>query len=242
MKFNDCFKFPRLYVEAALKDGAVIELAKDQTHYLANVMRLKGGDTVRVFNGRNGEWLAQITEITKKMTLLHLEKCFKTQPQSLEKTHLIFAPIKKKNMGFLIEKAVELGVTDLHPVITARTQNRDLKSEKLETYILEAAEQCERLEIPKLHDVKPLKTFLAQWPHEHTIYWCAERLENTPYIAQEKAAKSFLIGPEGGFDDAENEILSNTGCIKPVHLGEQILRAETAALFCLAHAKLSKDT
>jgi 16S rRNA (uracil1498-N3)-methyltransferase len=241
MKFNDDFKHPRLYVESDLKTDTPVELNTQHIHYLKNVMRKNDNDPVRLFNGRDGEWLSHLSFSGKKSGQATPFKHFKPQGNKTPPTHLLFAPIKKKPMDFLIEKAVELGVSDLHPVITARTENRHINIEKMKLSILEAAEQCERLDVPTLHPPEKLNVKIAQWPKDHVIYWAAERMENTPTLKQTQNADTFLIGPEGGFDDAETKFLSTTGFISPIDLGDQILRAETAALFCLSHAKLSQE-
>ena len=242
MKFNDCFKLPRLYVDQPLADGSRLELTPGQAHYLKSVLRLKPGNDVRVFNGRDGEWLCTLESLEKKTGTLKINGQFKQQPHVQAPLNLLFAPIKKKNMEFMIEKAVELGVTDLHPVFTARTQNRNLNADRMQSHILEAAEQCERLSIPILHKPATLDEKLKAWDQNFPIHWCAERLENIPPLASCNNVSAFLIGPEGGFDDQENTMLKQLSYIKPTHLGDQILRAETAALYCLSAAKLKQET
>ncbi len=241
MRFNDHFKHPRLYVEQSLSKNAPLNLAPEHVHYLKNVMRKKDGDIVRMFNGRDGEWLASLTFTGKKNASAAPFEHFKPQPKTTQPVHLLFAPIKKKHMDFLIEKAVELGVTDLHPVITARTENRHLNIEKLNASIREAAEQCERLEIPTLHKPEKLIPKIHIWDKTVPIHWAAERMDSAKRLGQCQSAQAFLIGPEGGFDDAEHEMLRKTAHINPIDLGDQILRAETAALYCLSHAKLSQE-
>ena len=237
MKFNDCFKYPRLFVESDLAENAQITLTTDQLHYLKNVLRQKPGDHVRIFNARNGEWIATTETLDKKTGTLKSTEQFKPQPEDEKPLHLLFAPIKKKNMDFLIEKAVELGVTDLRPIITARTQNTKINEQRMHARLIEAAEQCERLTIPKFHTAQPLQDLIKNWNPEQTIHWCAERFENTALLSDCPDAGTFLIGPEGGFDDTETAHLQNAPFIQPIDLGDQILRAETAGIFCLSFAK-----
>ncbi|MEM7650753.1 MAG: 16S rRNA (uracil(1498)-N(3))-methyltransferase, partial [Pseudomonadota bacterium] len=242
MKFNECFKYPRLFTPHSLAAEASVTLETDQLHYLKNVLRKSVDDCVRVFNGADGEWLGQISVLEKKRGELTLTEQFKQQPSKEEPLHLIFAPIKKGRMDFLIEKAVELGVTDIHPVMTARTEARNLKTQRLQSHIIEAAEQCERLSLARLHKEQSLNALLQSWDAETPVYWGAERHENAEHLANIKDPKCFLIGPEGGFDDEETRALENHKDTIGISLGEQILRAETAALFCLSHAKLSRNS
>ena len=240
MKFNDCFKYPRLYVCDDLAENTGLVLDTDQMHYLKNVLRKQPGDHVRIFNTRDGEWIATIETLGKKEGTLKTTEQFKPQPKDETPLNLLFAPIKKKNMDFLIEKAVELGVTDLTPVITTRTQNNKINEERMQVRMTEASEQCERLTIPNFHKPQTLEQLLQNWEAETTIHWCAERLDNTKMLSECAEAAAFLIGPEGGFDDSETAKLQSTPFIQPIDLGEQILRAETAGIFCLSYAKATR--
>lgn len=230
------YKTPRLYIDAALGPNANIELGPDHAHYLKSVLRLPEGEPVRVFNGRDGEWLCTIARLGKKAGTLRAEQNRKPQPTAKPEIHLLFAPIKKHRMDFLIEKAVELGASDLHPVITAHTQNHKINQDRLQAQIIEAAEQCERMDIPTLHPIEKLGNKLQNIQTPVPIYWAAERLDAAP-IHTIASPQSFLIGPEGGFSEDEITTLSAHKDITPVSLGENILRAETAALFCLSHPR-----
>jgi 16S rRNA (uracil1498-N3)-methyltransferase len=229
----DTTKLPRLYCDHDLNAGASITLTPDQTHYLSNVMRKNIGDYVRVFNGRGGEFVGYIETLSKKLiTLIDLDK-IKDQPAQQHKIHLYCAPIKKDRMAFMIEKSVELGVTDIHPIITDRTQHGKINHDKTERHIIEAAEQCERLDIPKLHKIQKLDAVKLDCD---TVFVAMERDDKTPVFEIQTSTPNtaILIGPEGGWSDAERTWLTDNPKIKPVSLGNAILRAETAAMFMLA--------
>ena len=233
--------YPRIYITDTLSRDKTIELSAAHAHYFKNVLRRQDGNFIRVFNGRDGEWIATLQNLAKKSGQAALQYQSRQQPDTSYSTKLYFAPIKKSRMDILIEKAVELGVTELIPVITARTENRKFKAERLEAQILEAAEQCERLEIPTLRKALPLKDL----PQKETIYACIERDEDrneSPYISTLKDTElAFLVGPEGGFTDQEIDTLLKKPNIKALSLGERIYRAETASIVCLTHATLMRE-
>ena len=234
MKHDESFKYPRLYVEQNLSHQAVIALAPSQAHYLNNVMRKKDGEPVRLFNGRDGEWLGRLEDLGKKSGNVVLEKCLKEQPAHKRRIHLFFTPIKKNRQDWLIEKAVELGVTDFHPVLTQNTEVRKINEERVRAQIFEASEQCERFEIPTLHTIGKLDEIWQDWPPDVPILSCLERFDAS--ALKDMAFKddqdiALLIGPEGGFTREEKEkIASQT---TPVDLGETILRVETAVIKAL---------
>lgn len=235
---QDHHKTPRLYTAEDLRAGGVCPLSAEQAHYLKNVMRMAEGENIRLFNGREGEFLATLSQLGKKGGTADITEKLRDQPKPGRPVHLLFAPIKKQRMDFLIEKAVELGATDLHPVITARTENRALKEDRLRAQIIEAAEQCERMDVPALHPVQALAVKIGNWPQGGVkLYWCSER-GNAPHIREFRLEScGFLIGPVGGFDDSEARFLTECGKVQPLSLGERILRAETACLLCLAHVE-----
>jgi len=228
---DETFKLPRLYTKNNLIDKSVIALSTGQAHYLNNVLRRKEGDSVRLFNGKNGEWVGILQNVNKKSANVFLQREFIPQPELTKRIHLLFAPIKKNRMDWLIEKSVELGVTDLHPIITQNTEVRKIKEERITHQILEASEQCERLQIPVLHGIQSLSDILNNWPQDIEILACLERQEgqNLEPVTKDTA---ILIGPEGGFTVQEKEQISKTATA--VTLGDQILRAETAALKALS--------
>ncbi len=234
---NDA-KLPRIYVEAPLGDGLSVPLDADQAHYLKNVMRRNDGDPLRIFNGRDGEWRANLSNLSKKGGTLDLSYIIKPQPPLSRRVHLYFAPVKKTAMDWMIEKAVELGATDLHPVLTQNTEVRKLNDERLTKQVLEAAEQCERLFIPVLHPILPLeRAFNPDIP----VLACIER-ENTPDISRSVPKNGdigILIGPEGGFTAEEKSFLREKAGVTAVSLGDSVLRAETAACYALIAARIA---
>ena len=231
-------KLPRLYVDSVLALHAPFTLDNAKAHYFRTVLRRQEGHLFRVFNGRDGEYLAEITALSKKDGEAIPQKKIQDQPSSARPLHLLFAPIKKQRMDFLIEKAVELGVTDLHPVITAHCEVRKINPERIQAQIIEAAEQCERMTIPILHDLCGLKEKLAGKLPPVPVLWCAER-QDVPLLSRHTGkTQAFLIGPEGGFDDQEIQTLFKQPGITPVSLGNTLYRAETAALLCLAQVHM----
>lgn len=230
----DVTKFPRLYVDQDFQADATLELDAHVAHYLKTVMRRQEGDAVRVFNGRDGEWLATLHQLGKKSAQTTLKEQIKEQPVAQDPITLYFAPIKKARLDFLIEKAVEMGVTDLHPILTANVQNPKLNIDRMHTHITEAAEQCERMEIPTLHPIQKLINFTS----DDQLYWCAERFDGAVPLSQFPKARNFLIGPEGGFTEEEKARLKNFETVQPVSLGDTLLRAETAVMMCLSHTRL----
>lgn len=237
---HDVSKLSRLYVSADLTPGASVVLADEPAHYLKNVMRLSPGAAMRLFNGRDGEWLATLDALTKKNAELHAQSQIRQQPAQRRPVHLLFAPIKKARMDWLIEKAVELGVTDLHPVLTHHTEVRHINPDRITAQIIEAAEQCERLDLPRLHELCDLKTCLGRWPQDIAVAMALERAEAPPLhqYLPESSPLAFLVGPEGGFSAEEREYPVNLPFLRPVSLGSDILRSETAALFMLGAAHL----
>lgn len=228
------FKLPRLYVDAPLDAGGDIALSDDHAHYLHTVLRRKDGDCVRLFNGRDGEWLCVLRDLRKKSGLAAPTEQLHPQPAHTDDIHLYFAPIKKARMDWMIEKAVELGATHLHPVITQNTEIRTVNADRLKAQILEAAEQCERLDIPHLADAIPLDAIPAGVP----LLACLERGMTRPLRAALPAAGpvAFLIGPEGGFTAAEAAWIAGQGGWTSVSLGPRILRCETAVCVALTLA------
>lgn len=233
----------RLYVPDPLAAGAVVGASAEQAHYLRSVLRMKGGEEVLLFNGRDGEWSARIEGLGKGWASLAVEA--QRRPQTAEPdVWLLFAPIKRARLDFLLQKAVELGASRIAPVLTQRTQVERVKTERLVANAIEAAEQCERLDAPQVDAPRALDAWLDAWPADRRLLLCAEAGAAPPiadalaaHRAQPDAERphwAILCGPEGGFTNAELELLRELSFVTPVGLGPRILRAETAGLAALA--------
>lgn len=231
----------RLYIEESLSEGGIITLDKDQSHYLANVMRSKLGNEVALFNGRDGEWAAEITDIQKRAVTLTLLSCKKEQVAEPD-LWLVFAPIKKARLDFIAQKATELGVSHLQPVYTRRTIVDRVKTERLHANAVEAAEQCERLTVPTIAEPTKLEAILQDWPLNRKIMFCDETLSgDAAHTALAKAGAkndnepwAIIIGPEGGFDDTERKAIIEHPSTTVVALGPRVLRADTAAMAAIS--------
>jgi 16S rRNA (uracil1498-N3)-methyltransferase len=227
----------RLYVEAALGDGLSVTPDDSQAHYLLHVMRAKAGDAIRLFNGRDGEWLATISEVSKRGCSLLCRQKLMAQTQ-VPDVWLVFAPIKKTPADYVVQKATELGVRRLQPVFTRRTIVTRVNRDRMRTNAMEAAEQSGRLDVPDVGEPQSLNALLAGWPHDRAIVFCDEAGAAPPIAAALRDVPSgpaaILTGPEGGFDPAEREAVRARSNVFPVSLGSRILRADTAALAALA--------
>ncbi len=226
----------RLYVDAPLGAGARVTPDAGQTHYLLNVMRAKAGDRISLFNGRDGEWVASLARIEKRSCALVCEGQVAEQ-DTVPDLWLVFAPIKKTPADYVTQKATELGVSVLQPVLTRRTVVRRVNDERMRANAIEAAEQSGRLSIPEVRGLIDLDKLLASWPAERRIVFCDESGEAPP-IAEALAHAgdgpwAILVGPEGGFDLAERTAICALGCTTAVSLGNRILRADTAGLAAL---------
>lgn len=229
----------RLYVEDDLGDGRTVGLNASQAHYLKHVLRLSASDRVALFNGRDGEWLASIDAIGRGWGSLNIECRLRDQSEEPD-LWLLFAPIKRARLDFLVQKAVELGVSHIIPVTTERTEVRRLNVERHRTNVIEAAEQCERLTLPSFSEPRSLTATLASFPEDRTLAVCAERgdapMLDDVFRAPDAAAHrwAILCGPEGGFAERELDALAKLPFISLVSLGPRILRAETAVLSAVA--------
>jgi 16S rRNA (uracil1498-N3)-methyltransferase len=224
---------PRLYVDSELGPSARVELDAVQANYLGNVMRLKQGDRLLVFDGRSGEWLAEIAETAKKrMTLAVVEPA---RPQeSVPDLWLAFAPVKKGKVDWLVEKAVELGVARLLPVITQRTIVDKLNLERMRAHIIEAAEQCGRTALAEIDEPMKLEAFLKNRDTARTLYFADESGGEPMNGAFKPGPALILTGPEGGFTPDEAAAIRAAPNATAISLGPRILRAETAALAAVA--------
>jgi 16S rRNA (uracil1498-N3)-methyltransferase len=227
----------RLFVEAALGQGARIALEGAQAHYLLTVMRAKAGDRLSLFNGRDGEWRARIAETSKRACVLECEAQVGSQA-AVPDLRLVFAPIKKTPADYVVQKATELGVRVLQPVLTRRTIARRVNLERMHANAVEAAEQSGRVDVPEVRALVDLDRLLADWPRARRLLFCDEAGDAKPIAAALREAPdgpwAILTGPEGGFDPAERAALRACAFVVPVTLGARILRADTAALAALA--------
>ena len=201
-------------------------------------MRKKVGDKVRLFNARDGEWLASIAEAARRSCRLEVMEQLR-RPEEERGPALLFAPIKKARMELLAEKATELGVSKLVPVRTRRSIVDRVNAERLRAIVIEAAEQCERLTIPDIHELKTLEQALGGWPTDHPLYVADESGGGRPILQalEPDRPAAFLIGPEGGFEPEELAWLGALPQVVKVDLGARILRAETAAIMALSCAE-----
>jgi len=222
----------RLFVPDALSVGATIAPSAAQAHYLGAVMRRGVGDDVRLFNGRDGEWRARIATIRRDKAVLEVAEQVRQQASGTD-LWLAFAPLKRDATELVVQKATELGVSAILPVLTERTNTQRLNLDRLRAIAVEAAEQCERLDIPELRAPLPLPTFLGDWPAARALFVAMERRE-AAWPRGQNGPAGLLIGPEGGFSPRDHDLLLAGEKSTPVSLGPNILRAETAAIAGLA--------
>jgi 16S rRNA (uracil1498-N3)-methyltransferase len=224
---------PRLFVETPLGQGMSVPIDGAAANYLGNVMRLKTGDPVRLFDDRTGEWLAEVTNVAKRSLILSITEQLSPR-EDVPDLWLVAAPIKKGRIDWVAEKACELGVARLVPVITRRTIVDRLNTERLRAHMIEAAEQCGRTALPEMAEPVKLDALLGDWPAERTLYF-ADEAGGVPLADIAKAGPAaILIGPEGGFTDEERAAIRAVPQARGISLGPRILRAETAAAAAIA--------
>lgn len=222
----------RLFVEHPLVAGQPLPLTEGQAHYLFAVMRLGVGAELRLFNGRDGEWLAEVAAAGRRGGSL-LPRAPLAPQRDPPDLWLLFAPLRKARTDFLVEKAVELGAARLCPVQTDFTAAERIARERLRAHAVEAAEQCGALSVPEVDDLRPLPRLLAEWPAGRTLLWADETRAGAARLAEAPPPAAILVGPEGGFSPAERARLAAHPAVRAVALGPRILRAETAALAAL---------
>ncbi|NVJ98682.1 MAG: 16S rRNA (uracil(1498)-N(3))-methyltransferase [Alphaproteobacteria bacterium] len=231
----------RLFIENPLPGDGTMTLGPDQSHYLGNVMRAGVGDKVALFNGTDGEWASEIADVKKKAVTLAIGEKLKDQRTEPD-LWLAFAPIKKARLDFMAQKATELGVSHMVPVLTRRTIVDRVKTDRLHANAVEAAEQCERLNVPTVGEPTKLEKLIEAWPMDRMIMFCDEDLSGTPAHVALQAADDkscpkpwgILIGPEGGFDDHERALIRSHPNTVVVALGPRVLRADTAAMSAIS--------
>ena len=226
----------RLFIDEGLAAGDAVTLNEGQAHYVRHVMRARAGDRLRLFNGRDGEWSAALALQGKRGAAAVPER--RTRQQTVASDlWLCFAPVKKAPAEFIAQKATELGVSALRPIITRRTIVTRVNLERMRANAVEAAEQSDRLDVPDCHDPAALPWLLTAWPADRALLFCDEA-GAPPILEALKSAPpgpwGVLIGPEGGFDPDEREAIRTLQQCVPSTLGSRILRADTAALAALA--------
>jgi 16S rRNA (uracil1498-N3)-methyltransferase len=228
----------RLFVEARLGEGFRVEPDDGQAHYLLHVMRAREGGRILMFNGRDGEWQARIGEVTRRSCVAICESQIQVQGD-VPDLWLAFAPIKRTPADYVVQKATELGVRLLQPVITRRTIARRVNLERLRANAIEAAEQSGRLSVPETPEPVSLEALLTSWPAKRQLLFCDEGGNAAPVAealqrAPGAGAWGVLTGPEGGFDPEERSLIRSHPFVHAVTLGPRIMRADTAALAALA--------
>lgn len=226
---------PRLFVEQPLSEGAMVPVAGGQAHYLLSVLRTKAGDPVKLFDGHSGEWLAVAEAVGKRDLVLAVQARLRA-PEDVPDLWLIAAPIKKGRIDWVAEKACELGVARLMPVLTRRTVINRINTDRLRSHMIEAAEQCGRTALPELAEPMKLAALLRDWPAGRTLYF-ADETGGGPALEAMRARPgpaAILIGPEGGFDPEERDAIRALPGAVGISLGPRILRAETASAAAVA--------
>jgi len=224
---------PRLFVRVPLGEAASVELDAGQANYLGNVLRLGVGAELLLFDGTSGEWLARIAEAGKKRMALAVERRLR-EPETIPDVWLAFAPVKRAQTDWLVEKATELGAARLIPVMTQRTVAERVRLDRLQSIAIEAAEQCGRTVLPEITEPLPLAKLLEQRAPGRTLYFADEQGGEPASTAFEPGPALILIGPEGGFADDERAKVRAQQNSVAISLGPRILRAETAALAALS--------
>jgi 16S rRNA (uracil1498-N3)-methyltransferase len=232
------FSSPRLFVDAALATDAAVALDSDQSNYLGNVLRLKSGEDILVFNGRDGEWQATVSG-RKRADRLTIGARTRVQDR-LPDLAYVFAPLKHARLDYIVQKAVEMGAAKLQPVLTRHTQVARINGERMRANVIEAAEQCGILSLAEVAEPLPLERFLGERDGERLLVVCDEAAHVADPLAALTAAKTagqgidVLIGPEGGFAEDERSLLLRQIRTLRLALGPRILRADTAGVAALA--------
>ncbi|WP_018238894.1 16S rRNA (uracil(1498)-N(3))-methyltransferase [Ensifer sp. BR816] len=231
------FRMQRLFIDSPLHTGATHEATREQFNYLVNVLRFDEGSSILAFNGRDGEWRAELSRPTRKHLVLTASEQTRPQPAASDLVYL-FAPLKSGRLDYLVQKAVEMGAGALQPVMTQHVQGKLGNLDRLRANVVEAAEQCGVLGIPSVEAPRKLEELLADWPRDRRIIFCDEGNESqNPLPVLDKINErrlALLIGPEGGFSEAERVLLRSLDFVTAIPLGPRILRADTAAVAALA--------
>lgn len=234
------FRMQRLFLRPILAHGARIEADKAQTNYLVNVMRMASGDRILVFNGRDGEWLAELEVESRKSCRIALVEQTREQAPAPDIDYL-FAPLKHARLDYMVQKAVEMGAGRLRPVLTQHTQASRINLERMEANVIEACEQCGVISVPEILEPVSLPSLLESWPRTEPgrrLLFCDEGEESQNPLAAlstlDGGPLAVLVGPEGGFSEEERTSLRMLGFVTPLALGPRVLRADTAGVAALA--------
>jgi len=223
----------RLYIDHPLAEGQTVPLAPEQAHYLFAVMRLGEGESLSLFDGQTGEWEAEVLQTGRRGSLRVRAQ---TQPMAWPPDlWLLFAPIKKARTDFIVEKATEMGCRRILPVRTDFTNSERVRADRLRLHAVEAAEQCGGVFVPEVAEMAPLATLLAEWEEGRLLWFCDETLAEQASVPPARTGQpgAVLIGPEGGFSEAERTRLRTLPFARAIRLGPRILRADTAAVAAL---------
>lgn len=226
---------PRLFLDRPLAEASEIPLSREQGHYLTGVLRLGPGDPLRVFNSSDGEWLAYLATVSKKAVTLKLERR-DADPLPPPDIDYVFAPLKHARLDYVVQKATELGVRRLRPVITQRTVAERVNLERMRANVVEAAEQCNLVFVPEVMEPVKLGPCLAAWDKGRMLVHCDEtaKIANPLEILRSLTMPAaVLIGPEGGFTDEERGLIRSLPSATAISLGPRIMRADTAAVAAL---------
>jgi len=226
----------RLFVDQELKAGAEISLSPEQSHYLANVLRIAAGDGVHIFNGRDGEYLAHVAQVLKRAVILRCE-VLRSDAKPPPDIDYLFAPLKHQRLDYLVQKATELGAKRLRPVITSRTIAERVNLGRMHANVVEAAEQCNLVYVPEVLEPQSLNHVIREWDMARALIYCDEVAKQAdPLLALQKLKlpAAILVGPEGGFTIEERSMLTALTFVTAVSLGPRIMRADTAAVAVLA--------
>lgn len=225
---------PRLMVDDVLSAAQDVALSREHGHYLTGVLRMAAGDAVLVFNGRDGEWLAYLATVSKKQVTIRCERLVSAvkPPPDVD---FLFAPLKHARLDYVVQKATELGVRRLRPVMTARTVAERVNLERMRANAVEAAEQCNLVFVPEVLEPVKLSAALGAWDGRALVYCDETAAISNPLAALRvlRTPAAVLIGPEGGFTDEERGILKSLAFVTPIGLGPRIMRADTAAVAAL---------
>lgn len=232
----------RIFVNKTISSNLIIHIKDKQHHFLKNVLRVQINDSINIFDGTTGEWKTKVLSVNKDKTILLVINNIRKMIHSPD-IFLFFVPIKKYRMNITIQKATELGVSKIIPCITEYTNVRTINLKSLQDNAIEAAEQSDRLDVPKVDKLLTLKNLLSEWPEDRNLIFCDEKTHHRKEIIEtlfslknNKKKWAVLIGPEGGFSDPERELITNNTSVISVSLGKRLLRSDTAitvTLFCI---------